>query len=224
MAKQQRKRSKPQKSAEPTVSQQRQAYYEARARRQSLAELGVTEEERPRPPADTKAALEALDSFDRLMILYGICRWTAIAGEPPEPEDWQDDKDWPQPDAVDSLFGSWDAALSEAGVLDSQVPAILDRVAKAHQEMDKRAEELERGQKRLEEEGQRIPELERQMERHKARRDEADLHAREVEGERERLIAERDTARARAAELEARVAALEAELAEGADPPAAPPR
>ena len=223
MAKQQRKRSKPQKSAEPTVSQQRQAYYEARARRQSLTELGVTEEKPPRPPADAKAALEALDSFDRLMILYGICRWTAIAGQPPEPEDWEGDRDWPQPDAVDSLFGSWDAALSESGVLDSAVPAILDRVAKAHQEMAKRTEDLERAQRRLEEEGQRVPELERQMERHKSRRDEADLHAREVEGERERLIAERDEARARRTTLDARVAELEARLAAEASQPATPP-
>src|SRR3954453_23869550 len=143
MAKQQRKRSKPQKSAEPTVSQQRQAYYEARARRQSLTELGVTEEKPPRPPADAKAALEALDSFDRLMILYGICRWTAIAGQPPEPEDWDGDKEWPQPEAVDSLFGSVDAALPQSGVLGPAVPDLLDRVAKAHQDVAKRAEELE---------------------------------------------------------------------------------
>src|SRR4051795_4727753 len=223
MAKQKKPRSKPAKSTEPTVSQQRQAYYEARARKASLTELGVTAEDKVRPAPDKKAALEALDSFDRLMILYGICRWTAMSGQPPEPEDWQDDKDWPQPDAVETLFGSWDAALSESGVLDSAVPAMLDRVAKAHQDVVKRAEELERSQRRLEEDAQRVPELERQMERHKARRDEADLRIREVEGERERLIADRDDARARAAELEARASALEARLAEEADQPAAPP-
>ena len=223
MAKQQRKRSKPQKSAEPTVAQQRQAYYEARAQRQSLEELGVTDSEPVRPTPDTKAALEALDSFDRLMVLYGICRWTAIAGQPPEPEDWEGDKDWPQPDAVESLFGNWDAALSESGVLDSNVPAMLERVAKAHQDLERRAEELERGQRRLEADAQRIPELERQMERHKARRDEADLRATEIEGERERLVAERDEARARAAELEARIGELEAHVADAAQRPAAPP-
>jgi hypothetical protein len=223
MAKPKPKRSKPQKSAEPTVAQQRQAYYEARARRESLEELGVAEAEPVKPAPDTKAALEALDSFDRLMVLYGICRWTAVAGQPPEPEDWESDKDWPQPDAVESLFGSWDAALSESGVLDLAVPGMLERVAKAHQDLAKRAEELERGQRRLEEEGQRVPELERQMERHKTRRDEADLRAREVEGERERLVAERDEARARAAELQARIAGLEAQLADAAQQPAAPP-
>ena len=209
MAKAKKPRSKPQRSTEPTVSQQRQAYYEARARRSSLDELGVSLADTPRPSADRKAALEALDSFDRLMVLYGICRWTALSGNPPEPEDWQDDKDWPQPDAVDALFGSWDDALAEAGVLDSGVSALLDRVAKAHQELGARAEELEKHGRRLEEEAQRIPELERQMERHKARRDEADLRAREVEGERERLTAERERADARAVELERRVAELE---------------
>jgi hypothetical protein len=220
MAKAKKPRSKPQRSTEPTVAQQRQAYYEARARRSSLEELGVTLADAPRPSADKKAALEALDSFDRLMVLYGICRWTALSGNPPEPEDWQDDKDWPQPDAVDALFGSWDDALAEAGVLDSGVSALLDRVAKAHQELAGRAEELEKRGRRLEEEAQKVPEMERQIERHKARRDEADLRAREVEGERERLTAERDRAEARAVELERRVAELESAATAAA--PAAP--
>ena len=209
MAKQKKPRGNPAKSAEPTVSQQRQAYYEARARRTSLEELGVTLADTPKPAPDKKAALEALDSFDRLMVLYGICRWTAASGQPPEPEDWLDDKDWPQPDAVDALFGSWDDALAEAGVLDSGVAALLDRVAKAHQEMVKRGEDLERQARKLEDDAKRVPELERQVESHKARRDEADLRAREVEGERERLVAERDRAEARAGEVERRVAELE---------------
>lgn len=228
MAKQKKPRSKPQKSTEPTVSQQRQAYYEARANRASLDELGVTAAHAAEgagataepPVPDKKAALEALDSFDRLMVLYGICRWTAMSGQPPEPEDWQDGKDWPQPDAVEALFGSWDDALAEAGVLDSGVAALLDRVAKAHQELAKRSEDLERHQRKLEEDTKKIPELERQMEGHKTRRDAADLRLREVEGERERLIADRDRADTRAGELERRVAELESEAAAAA--PAAP--
>ncbi|MEO6496046.1 MAG: hypothetical protein ABIO51_01050 [Solirubrobacteraceae bacterium] len=213
MAKQKKPRSKPARSAEPTVAQQRQAYYEVRARRSALDELEVNLAETPRPEPDRKAALEALDSFDRLMVLYGMCRWTALSGQPPEPEDWLDDKDWPQPDAVEALFGSWDDALGEAGVLDSGVSALLDRVAKAHQEMGKRAEELERQARKLEDDARKVPELERQMEGHKARRDAADLRVREVEGERERLIADRDRADARAGGLERRVAELEAAAA-----------
>ncbi len=209
MAKQQRKRSKPQKSTEPTVSQQRQAYYEARARTQALEELGLVDAERPRPAPDKRASLEALDSFDRLMVLYGICRWAALAGEPPEPEDWEGDKDWPQPEAVESLFGSWDDALAESGVLDSTVPGLLDRVAGAHREVVRRGEELEKRAKKLEDEAQKVPELERQMKGHKARRDEADLRVRGLEGERDRALAERDEARARAEQLEARLAAAE---------------
>ncbi|MCW2992282.1 MAG: hypothetical protein JWM73_2876, partial [Solirubrobacterales bacterium] len=216
MAKQKKPRSKPAKSTEPTVSQQRQAYYEARARKTALDELGVNLAETPRPEADKKAALEALDSFDRLMVLYGMCRWTALSGQPPEPEDWLDDKDWPQPDAVDALFGSWDDALAEAGLLDSGVSALLDRVAKAHQEIAERAELLERQARKLEDDARKVPELERQMEGHKARRDAADLRVREVEGERERLIADRDRADARAGELERRVAELESSAAAAA--------
>src|SRR3954447_13761315 len=221
MAKQKKPRSKPAKSSEPTVSQQRQAYYEARARRSALEELGLTiTEDAPKPAPDTKASLEALDSFDRLMVLYGICRWTAGSGQPPEPEDWEGDKDWPQPEAVEALFGNWDAALEEAGVLDSGVAALLDRVAKAHLEMQQRAEELERRTRKLEEDARKIPELERQMEGHKARRDAADLRVNEVEGERERLVADRARADARAGELERRVAELEGAAAAAA--PAAP--
>lgn len=210
MAKQ-RKRTKPQqKSNEPTVSQQRQAYYEARARRTALEELELIGSDRPRPTPDVRAAPEALDAFDRLMVLYGVCRWAAMRGEPPEPEDWQDDKDWPQPEAVEALFGSWDEALSESGVLDSSIPALLDKVAKVQQDLRQRADDLERAQKQLEQDAQRVPELERQMERHKARRDGVDLRLREIEGEHGRLVAERDAASHRAGELERRVAALEA--------------
>jgi len=212
MASKPRKRAKQQqpRDREPTTAQHRQAYYEARARRTALEELDLVDIETPRPAPDRRAALEALDAFDRLMVLYGICRWTALSGEPPEPEDWVDDKDWPQPEAVESLFGSWDEALAESGVLDSSISVLLDRVAKAQQELRARGEELEKTQKRLEEDAAKIPELERQMERHKALRDEAGMRATEVEGERERLIAERDDARRRAEEAEARAAALEA--------------
>src|SRR6476620_3299243 len=144
MAKQ-RKRTKPQQnSTEPTVSQQRQAYYEARARRTALEELELAGADRPRPTPDVRAAPEALDAFDRLMVLYGICRWAAMRGEPPEPEGWENDKDWPQPEAVEALFGSLDDALAESGVLDSAIPALLDKVAKAQQDLRQRAEELER--------------------------------------------------------------------------------
>jgi hypothetical protein len=210
MAKQ-RKRTKPQqKSTEPTVSQQRQAYYEARARRASLEELELTAVERPRPAPDLRAAPEALDAFDRLMILYGICRWSAIRGEPPEPGDWQDDEEWPSPEAVEALFGSWDDALAESGVLESSIATLLDRVAQVQQDLSRRADELERARRDLDQEAQRNAELERQMERHKTRRDDADLRLREVEGEHERLIAERDAAGQRAVELERRVASLEA--------------
>ena len=73
------------------------------------------------------------------MVLYGICRWTAIRGEPPEPEDWQDDEEWPQPEAVEALFGSWDDALAESGVLESSIAALLDRVAQVQQDLSKRA-------------------------------------------------------------------------------------
>jgi hypothetical protein len=219
MAKQ-RKRTKPQpKSSEPTVSQQRQAYYEARARRASLDELELTAVERPRPSPDLRAAPEALDAFDRLMVLYGICRWAAIRGEPPEPEDWQQDEEWPQPDTVEALFGSWDDALAESGVLESSVTVLLDKVAQVQQDLRGRAEELERAQRRLEDEAQRTPELERQMERHKARRDDADVRLREIAGEHGRLAAERDAAERRTAELERRVATLEATPTEAAAEP-----
>lgn len=219
MAKQQRKRSKPQqKSSEPTVSQQRQAYYEARSRQASLEELELTDVARPRPSADLRAAPEAMDAFDRLMILYGICRWTAIRGEPPDPEDWRDDEAWPQPEAVEALFGSWEDALGESGVRESSVATLLDKIAQAQRDLRTRAEELERAQRRLDDDAQRTPELERQMERHKARRDEAERQLRDVESEHGRLAAERDAAERRAAELERRVASLEATATTPAEP------
>jgi len=67
VAKQKKPRPRPGKSTEPTVSQQRQAYYEARARRQSLDELGVTEGEpiRPEPESLDTSAPRAHSIGDR---------------------------------------------------------------------------------------------------------------------------------------------------------------
>lgn len=53
-------------------------------------------------------------------VIAEMYRWTALQGAPPTEKQWMRDKNWPHPDVVVDLFGSWDDAVRDAG-LDSYV-------------------------------------------------------------------------------------------------------
>src|SRR3954453_7954878 len=59
------------------------------------------------PPGPSLAATE---------ILAEMYRWTALTGSPPAERDWLRDKQWPHPDVVVDLFGSWDDAIRDSGL------------------------------------------------------------------------------------------------------------
>src|SRR3954468_20231148 len=73
-------------------------------------------------------------------------RWTALTGQPPTEKGWLRDKQWPHPDIVVELFGSWDDALKDAGLDQYEAPPRADadtdelRARLAGLERDRQAE------------------------------------------------------------------------------------
>ena len=79
MAKQKRRKPKPQqRSAEPTVAQQREEWRRAKAEDEALEELGLMLdlEGREPPKYDVVAGVDARDQIDRLELLLAYYRWT----------------------------------------------------------------------------------------------------------------------------------------------------
>lgn len=166
-----------------------------------------------------------VEEADYLASLY---RWILLTGEVPRAQDWLRREDWPHPDYVIDVFGSWEKFLSHAGVTSSPLIARL-------READAAAKSVAAREKALEKEASRTDDLKRQLETARRRRDEAaaeqaDLRARAERAERqlraaearaadaEERLAERHAATAAAepspdAAADARVAAVEDELA-----------
>jgi Homing endonuclease associated repeat len=55
-------------------------------------------------------------------IIAEMYRWTALTGQPPTEREWLRDKQWPHPDVVRDLFGSWDDAMKDAGLDQYEAP------------------------------------------------------------------------------------------------------
>src|SRR3954453_2255467 len=114
MAKQKRRKPpKPQqRSAEPTVAQQREEWRKAKAEDDALEELGLMLdlEGREPPKYDVVAGADARDQIDRLELLLAYYRWTVLTGTTPLPEDWQASEEGPPPAPGPPLFGSWAGA------------------------------------------------------------------------------------------------------------------
>src|SRR5258708_12938362 len=89
MAKQKRRKPpKPQqRSAEPTVAQQREEWRKAKAEDEALEELGLMLDldGREPPKYDVVAGADARDQIDRLELLLPYYRWTLPPPTPPLP-------------------------------------------------------------------------------------------------------------------------------------------
>jgi hypothetical protein len=59
-------------------------------------------------------------------IIAEMYRWTALTGQPPTEREWLRDKQWPHPDVVVDLFGSWDDAMKDAGLDQYEAPPRAD--------------------------------------------------------------------------------------------------
>ena len=151
-----------------------------------------------RPKADARLREVSLlvEEADYLAHLY---RWIVLVGDPPSAQDWLKTEDWPHPDVVVEVFGSWDRFLAAAEVPDSPLLARL-------REAERRARDMDARERSLERELSRVEDLRRQAETARRRREAAEVERDEEARRAIRLEAEVARAESRAANAEARLA------------------
>src|SRR4051812_30815571 len=103
-------------------------------------------------------------------IIAEMYRWTALTGQPPTERDWLRDKQWPHPDVVIDLFGSWDDAMKDGGLAQSEAPPRADadteelraRIAGLERELQSERQSAERELRAARRTASRLEESERQ--------------------------------------------------------------
>jgi hypothetical protein len=103
-------------------------------------------------------------------IIAELYRWTALTGTPPTEKEWLRDKQWPHPDVVVDLFGSWDDAMRDAGLdkfeppprRDADTEELLGRLAGVERELTTERQSAERELRALRRTVSRLEESERQ--------------------------------------------------------------
>jgi Homing endonuclease associated repeat len=103
-------------------------------------------------------------------IIAEMYRWTALTGQPPTEREWLRDKQWPHPDLVVDLFGSWDDAMKDAGLDQYEAPPRADadteemraRLAGLERELQAERQSAERELRAARRAASRLEESERQ--------------------------------------------------------------
>src|SRR4051812_22241952 len=130
-------------------------------------------------------------------IIAEMYRWTALTGQPPTEREWLRDKQWPHPDVVVDLFGSWDDAMKDAGLDQYEAPPRADadteelraRLAGLERELQAERQSAERELRAARRAASRLEESERQARVDSTRAEEIARAARE-EAKRARADAE----------------------------------
>jgi hypothetical protein len=161
---------------------------------------------RPRADGRLREVSLLVEEADYLLHLF---RWIVLAGEPPSAQDWLKTEDWPHPDIVIEVFGSWERFLAAGEVPDSPLLGRLREAERQARDMDARERELAR-------ELARVDDLRRQAETARRRREAADAERDEEARRAARLEREVERAEARAAQAEARLAERRQEAAQTA--------
>src|SRR4051795_6223036 len=152
------------------------------------SEDGTPAAQKGGPPQGDIRLRQAMDYVEEADHLLALFRWTLLTGEIPRPEDWLPREDWPHPDQVGHVFGSWKRFIEYSGLRDA--PPLMRKRAQ-----DEREARLEGRDRQLEREEKRAADMRRQLDVARRKRDEAD--------------ALRDEQARRVAELERRVAAAD---------------
>jgi hypothetical protein len=103
-------------------------------------------------------------------IIAEMYRWTALTGSPPAERDWLRDKQWPHPDLVVDLFGSWDDAMKDSGLdqfeppprADADIEELRGRLASVERELQAERQSAERELRSARRTASRLEESERQ--------------------------------------------------------------
>jgi hypothetical protein len=105
-----------------------------------------------------------VEEADYLSHLY---RWTLMTGEVPRAQDWLKREDWPHPDHVIDVFGSWEKFLSHAELPSSPLLAKVREAEATRRDLAAREKAIER-------EAGRAEDLRRQVETGAPRREAAE--------------------------------------------------
>src|SRR5436305_2230555 len=103
-------------------------------------------------------------------IIAELYRWTALTGSPPAERDWLRDKQWPHPDVVVDLFGSWDDAIRDSGLdkfeppprANADVEELRARLVSVERELQAERQSAERELRAARRAASRLEESERQ--------------------------------------------------------------
>src|SRR6478609_10326696 len=161
---------------------------------------------RLRPDGRLREVALLVEEADYLLALY---RWVVLTGEVPRAQDWLRREEWPHPDYVIDVFGSWEKFLQHAEIPSSP---LLARVREADDERKSLAAREQQAERDL----ARVEDLRRQVETAKRRREAADAERAELSARAERLAAQLERAEARAAAAEAHLAERRAATEEAA--------
>jgi hypothetical protein len=149
-----------------------------------------------RPDGRLREVALLVEEADYLLALY---RWIVLTGDVPRAQDWLRREEWPHPDYVVDVYGSWEKFLQHAEIPSSP---LLARVREADDERKSVAAREQQAERDL----ARVEDLRRQAETAKRRREAADAERGEVAARAERLAGQLERAEARAAAAEAHLA------------------
>ena len=147
---------------------------------------------RLRPDGRLREVALLVEEADYLFALY---RWIILTGEVPRAQDWLRREEWPHPDYVIDVFGSWEKFLQHAEIPASPLLARLRDAEDERRSVAARAQQADR-------ELARADDLRRQVDTAKRRREAADAERAELRARAERLAAQLERAEARAATAE----------------------
>jgi hypothetical protein len=163
---------------------------------------------RLRPDGRLRDVALLVEEADYLFALY---RWIVITGEVPRAQDWLRREEWPHPDYVVDVFGSWEKFLQHAEIPTSPLLARL-------RDADEERKAVAARQQQAERDLARVDDLRRQVETAKRRREAADAERAELSARAELLAAQLDRAEARAAVAEEHLAERRQHAEEAAGP------
>jgi len=149
-----------------------------------------------RPDGRLREVALLVEEADYLLALY---RWIVLTGDVPRAQDWLRREEWPHPDYVVDVYGSWEKFLQHAEIPSSP---LLARVREADDERKTVAARQQQAEREL----ARVEDLRRQVETAKRRREAADAERTELRARAERLAEQLERAEGRAAAAEAHLA------------------
>jgi predicted nucleic acid-binding Zn-ribbon protein len=161
-----------------------------------------------RPDGRLREVALLVEEADYVLALY---RWTLLTGEVPRAQDWLRREEWPHPDYVIDVFGSWEKFLQHAEIPTSPLLARLREAEEERRSLAAREQQAERDLAR-------VDDLRRQVETAKRRREAADAERGELRARAERLDAQLQRAEARADAAEAHLAERRQHAEEAAGP------